>query len=327
MKVKIRLVIILVVVSILVVSLVSITQKVLAATGGGTATIGVDGGSQSAGVTVVQSTSHTFATVLTINTSGMTLGAASPTFTIPTGFTAPNTNAVATAGAVDVDGEWSVVASGGGCTVDSSPVSSTTVASGQVITVDITADCANGHTITLTYKGASSIVMSATALTVKTADAGDPGPVTALIAGSPTITVTAAATPTPSPSPTPTTAPTSSDSGSSGSSSSSDGTVCSSITTIPIIMEARRVSSTSIYISWGPYAGISNFNIQYGFSKNNLQFSTAVTGFSTTINYLPTNQPIWIRIAATNNCYLGTYSVTKFVGVPGLPDAGFAPLK
>lgn len=167
-------------------------QIALATTGGGTATIAVDGGSQVAGVTVAQSTSHKFSTVLTIPGAGMTLGAASPTFTIPTGFTAPTLHAVANSGLVDADGKWSVVAIG--CTVDSAPTSLTTVASGQVITVDITADCANGNTITLTYKGTSAIAMGATALTVSTADAGSTGPVTPLIAGSPTITVTSVAT-------------------------------------------------------------------------------------------------------------------------------------
>ncbi|MFZ2187771.1 MAG: hypothetical protein WAV46_04070 [Candidatus Moraniibacteriota bacterium] len=175
----------------------SSVPKVLAATGGGTATIAKDGGAQGAGVTVVQSTSHIFTTVLTINSSGMTLGAASPTFTIPTGFTAPTLHAVATTNDVDADGKWSVVAAAGsgtgGCTVSSDPASSITVASGQVITVDITADCAFNNIITLTYKGTSAVAMGATALTVSTADAGDPGPVHALLAGSPTITVTAAA--------------------------------------------------------------------------------------------------------------------------------------
>ena len=165
---------------------------VRAATGGGTATIAVDGGAQGAGVTVVQSTSHTFTAVLTINVSGMTLGAASPTFTIPTGFTAPNASPVAVAGDVNADGKWSVVSGTGSCVVDSAPGSPNTTATGQVITVDITADCANGDTITLTYKGTSNVAMGATALTVSTADAGDPGPVTPLLAGSPTITVTAA---------------------------------------------------------------------------------------------------------------------------------------
>ena len=173
---------------------------VQAATGGGTATIAkdvVDGGTQGAGVSVEQNTSHTFTAVLTINSSGMTLGAASPTFTVPTGFTVPTTHAVATAGDVDVDGEWSVTTiTLGGCTVSSAPGSAITVATGQIITVDITADCADGDKIVLTYKGTSTTTMLATAFTVKTADAGDPGPVTALLAGSPTITVTAAVTPT-----------------------------------------------------------------------------------------------------------------------------------
>lgn len=176
-------------------------QVVRAATGGGTATIadttgtpGVEGAS--AGVTAERATSDVFTVVLTISGSGMTLGAASPTFTVPTGFTAPNTHAVATAGDVNADGKWSVVSGTGSCVVDSAPGSLTTTATGQVITVDVTADCAGGDTITLTYKGTSSVTMGATAFTVSTADAGDPGPVTPLISGSPTVTVTDTIAPT-----------------------------------------------------------------------------------------------------------------------------------
>lgn len=61
-----------------------------------------------------------------------------------------------------------------------------------MITVDITADCADGDKIVLTYKGTSAVIMGATQLVVKTANAGDVSPVTA-IASSPTITVTPAA--------------------------------------------------------------------------------------------------------------------------------------
>ena len=177
-------------------SFVFSVPKVFAATGGGTATIAKDGGAQGAGVSVEKSTSHTFTTVLTIDVSGMTLGAASPTFTIPAGFTAPNASPVATAGDVNADGKWSVVSGTGSCVVDSAPGSLTTVAAGQVITVDVTADCADGDTITLTYKGASAVTMAATALTVSTANAGDPGPVTPITVGSPTITVTDTTVPT-----------------------------------------------------------------------------------------------------------------------------------
>src|SRR3989338_9460952 len=116
---------------------------VQAATGGGTATIAkdvVDGGTQGAGVSVEQNTSHTFTAVLTINSSGMTLGAASPTFTVPTGFTVPNASPVAVAGDVNADGKWSVVSGTGSCVVDSAPGSPNTTATGQVITVDITAE-------------------------------------------------------------------------------------------------------------------------------------------------------------------------------------------
>jgi len=308
--------------------------KVLAATGGGTATIAVDGGSQGAGVTVVQSTTHIFTTVLTIDTNGMTLGASSPTFTIPTGLTAPTTHAVATPGLVNADGQWSVVANGGGCAVDSSPVSSTTIASGQVITVDITADCAAGNTITLTYRGTSAITMGATALTVSTANAGDTSPVTPLIAGSPTITVTAAVAPTPTPTSSTTTSPASSAVFSASLTSLSSGGVVSALSAkncpnlkyvIPIIVKSKRHSPTSVFISWGPYSGINTFSVRYGLTNGNWAWNTNVTGFSTTIESLPLNQPIWIQVAATDGCSIGTYGDAKLIGEPSLPNTGFAP--
>lgn len=106
-------------------------QIVHAATGGGTATIAKDGGTAGAGVSVERATSHIFTTTLTIDTLGMTLGASSPTFTIPNDFTVPTTHPVATAGGVDADGKWSVTTiTGGGCAVDSSPSAPITVAAG-----------------------------------------------------------------------------------------------------------------------------------------------------------------------------------------------------
>lgn len=316
---------------ILVSSFPSAIPKVLAATGGGTATIAVDDGTQGAGVTVVQSTSHTFTTVLTIPTGGMTNGASSPTFTIPTDFTAPNTHAVATAGLVVADGQWSVVA--GGCTVDSSSSSSTSVASGQVITVDITADCAVNDTITLTYKGTSATAMGATQLVVSTANAGETNPVQPLTAGSPTITVTAAPTPTPTPTaaPTPTPTPTSGSSSSSGGSSSTStvGTAtCPAFSYItPNIIESKRINSDSVFISWGPYSGINTFNIRYGLINGNWPYNTNITGFSTTLNNLPSNQSIWVQVAATNGCSIGNYGAAVLAGGPSLPNTGFAPQK
>jgi hypothetical protein len=78
-------------------------------------------------------------------------------------------------------------------------------------------------------------------------------------------------------------------------------------------------------VSWGPYAGIDTFNVQYGLTNGNWLYNINVTGFSTTINALPANQPIWIQVAATNNCSIGTYGESKFTGAPGLPNTGFAP--
>lgn len=123
-------------------------------------------------------------------------------------------------------------------------------------------------------------------------------------------------------------------SSSSGSSSSSPSTIysappciASEITTVPVIIESKRISPTSIYISWGPYAGINTFNVRYGLENGKWLYNTNVTGFSTTINALPSNQPIWIQVAATNNCYIGIYGEAMFVGGPSLPNTGFPPRK
>src|SRR5680860_592987 len=79
------------------------------------------------------------------------------------------------------------------------------------------------------------------------------------------------------------------------SSSTSDIAPCiaSEITTVPIIIDSKRISPTSIFISWGPYAGINTFNVEYGLTSGSRPYNVSVTGFSTTINNLPANQPIW----------------------------------
>ena len=161
-------------------------QTVQAVGGQGTATI--DG---AANVTVDQATSHKFTVVLTIGTSGITADAQNPTFTIPAGFTAPDATPVANAGLVVADGDWSVSAAGGICTVEN-PTAGLTVAGGQLITVDVTTTCtvAVPDTITLTYQGQSASAMAATALVIATADDIGWGAVTP-IAAPPTITVIA----------------------------------------------------------------------------------------------------------------------------------------
>lgn len=129
----------------------------------------------------------------------------------------------------------------------------------------------------------------------------------------------------------------SSSSSSSGSSSNSDsGTstsapatrVCPALSCVtPIILESRRESPTSVFIYWGPYAGISTFTIRYGFENGNWLYSTNVTGFSTTINSLPPNQPIWVLISPTDGCSIGLCGEAMLVGGPGLPNTGSAPQK
>ncbi|MDP4010105.1 MAG: ice-binding family protein [Candidatus Shapirobacteria bacterium] len=95
----------------------------------------------------------------------------------------------------------------------------------------------------------------------------------------------------------------------------------------PIIIESKRVDKDSIYIKWGPYSGTDTFNVQYGTENGKWLYNVDVTGFSTTINALPINRPIWVQVAARNLCQIGTYGESKFVGSPKLPNTGFAPHK
>lgn len=140
-------------------------------------------------------------------------------------------------------------------------------------------------------------------------------------------TCSASPTTTPTPTPTPITSSTSSTSSSNGSSSSTNNTTYPSLgstVVAPIIIESRRVDANSIFISYGPYSGIDTFIVQYGLENGQWLYNTKVTGFSTTINDLPSNQPIWVRIAAYNGT-IGNYGEAKFVGGPSLPNTGFSP--
>ncbi len=113
--------------------------------------------------------------------------------------------------------------------------------------------------------------------------------------------------------------------------------VATEIDTVPIILELKRVSPTSIFISWGPYAGLDTFNVRYGPTNGNWLYNTDVTGFSTTINALPANQPFWFQVAARNICAIGAYGEAKLVGQAGVvnpnvlgvsfPNTGNGPKK
>lgn len=76
---------------------------------------------------------------------------------------------------------------------------------------------------------------------------------------------------------------------------------------------------------WGPSSGTNIFNIQYGFEHGKWLYNTDVTGFSTTINNLPPNQPIFVQIAGRNDCRIGGYGVSKLIGGPSLSEAGIGP--
>lgn len=163
---------------------------------------------------------------------------------------------------------------------------------------------------------------------------------TVTLAGNTISGPTCSATPTPTPTPTPTSTSSSSSSTSSSGGSSSTGTTAypaiSDTVIPPTIIESRRVDADSIFISWGPYSGVDTFNVQYGLENGKWLYSTKVTGFTTTINGLSSNQAIWVRVAADNGS-IGTYGEAKLVGgqtvitvnpnVLGIsfPDTGFAP--
>lgn len=101
-------------------------------------------------------------------------------------------------------------------------------------------------------------------------------------------------------------------------------------TVAPMVIESRRVDADSIFLSWGPYSGVNTFNIQYGITNGDWLYNTNVTGFSTTLNSLPSNQPIWVRIAPRNDCTIGSYGLAgqygrvSLVGSPKLPNTGRA---
>ncbi|MDQ3008010.1 MAG: sortase, partial [bacterium] len=90
----------------------------------------------------------------------------------------------------------------------------------------------------------------------------------------------------------------------------------------PIIIESKRIDENSIFISWGPYAGIDTFIIEYGTENGQWLYNTNITGFSTTLHNLPLNQPVWVRIAARTEITIGIYGEPKFVGGPILPNTG-----
>ncbi len=93
----------------------------------------------------------------------------------------------------------------------------------------------------------------------------------------------------------------------------------------PLIIEAKRIDPNSIFLSWGPYGGTDKFVIQYGLENGKWLYSANVTGFSTTINSLPQNQPIWVLISPTDNCSIGLCGEAKLIGGPLLPNVGNGP--
>jgi hypothetical protein len=103
------------------------------------------------------------------------------------------------------------------------------------------------------------------------------------------------------------------------------GCTAREITETPAIISYKRMSATSMSVNWGPYQKTNNFIIQYGFTNGSFPYNTKVTGFQTTLNSLPANMPVWIRVAGTDTCAVGKYSSAVLAGSPTFPNTGFAP--
>jgi hypothetical protein len=95
----------------------------------------------------------------------------------------------------------------------------------------------------------------------------------------------------------------------------------------PVVINSKRLSPTSISFSWAPYSGTNFFNVEYGVANGSWLYNTDVTGFSTTINDLPSNSPLWVRIAGRSDCTIGNYGEPKLIGGPELPNTGLAERK
>jgi len=130
----------------------------------------------------------------------------------------------------------------------------------------------------------------------------------------------------PTSTPTPTPGPSNSDPGSSSDVLGDSTCFAPQITITPKIIEVKRISPTSMSLSWGPYEGMDTFVVEYGPQNGNWPYNVNVTGFTTVINDLPSNQPMWFRVAARNDCDIGAFSdPMEGGGSPQLPNAGLGP--
>jgi len=204
--------------------------------------------------------------------------------------------------------------SGPGCNVFWEVGSSTTLGTYSSFVGTVIA----AHDITLTTGAEVNGRVLARGVSADGAVTLDTNTVSPVVCASPTSTPAPSETPTS----TPTSTPTPTSSSTSNSSSSTVGPVLNYIA--PIIIESKRIGADSIFIKWGPYSGTDTFNVRYGLTNGNWLYNTNITGFSTTINALPPNQPIWVEVAARDNYSIGTYGESKFVGGPSLPNTGFA---
>lgn len=82
--------------------------------------------------------------------------------------------------------------------------------------------------------------------------------------------------------------------------------MCTSPSWIPVVTYHGNKGNTYSYSWTYPDSSVTEFWINYGFTKDNLLFSTVVTGHSVDIKMASGNSN-WISVAAYNNC-LGVFS-------------------
>lgn len=86
---------------------------------------------------------------------------------------------------------------------------------------------------------------------------------------------------------------------------------CANIEFAPTLLTFERLSPTSVKVTWTKTDPIADYRVFYGLSEDNLVWSVGVEGtHEITLNQLPANQSIWVRVYGTDGRCLGKPSLT-----------------
>lgn len=128
---------------------------------------------------------------------------------------------------------------------------------------------------------------------------------------SPSSTPEPSGTPQPSESPSPseTPAPQTSNGGGLAEAPAWVAPTCSQIQFTPTVTSFNRLSPTSVQIGWTTVDSfVTNYMVWYGITDQANNWNVVVNGNSTTLNDLPANLSIWVRVAGTDQGCVGNFS-------------------